>query len=534
MPTLVIKFLDTVNITGAIDGKFANVFADIVDKNPGYRDAAKLATTRTTYPTNYPKTEVEKVLAIIQSLGVQLRFLFSEITPGQLWAIMEQASNNLGQSKKTPIERNRAYTFANFFNYFKITDEAQKVESVWKALTPFVLVNPVDYGKCPLDCVYWRKPTMLATGLDCGAAHTDRQEFWETMAIADFWSRQINRNIAVKPPQASNAVIIHDIEYAWAASNAFPDWVHVDNRPDESGALHGCAVLGLLVAKWPTVSGPIRVRPDTVRGIAPFVGVETYSAVTADDFRVDDALAKAMYKARKRAGDVILLEIDLEGMPEYDLDTHFKIDGEEIDLFKRRLPLEFDQAIFELIEVATKALGLLVVEPAGNGALEFEKLRNGLSEKDSERRVQLYRYLPEIHKDVLKYLQDRIIRPTARYVAYDTVKDSGAIMVGASVNKEGNWQRHIKTNYGNRVDVYAPGESILTSYPGQDSRGIICQTSAATAIIAGMVAALQSIQKQKHPGRLLTSLQVRLALRTFLFNEYNPLKMTDLNDRIIP
>lgn len=510
MPTLVVKFLDTVSLLGFTHSDYAKVLA--VPET--YYEAAKLATTRTTYPVSYPTAAVESVLTIIEERGLKLEFLFTDTTPGQLGAIVNQAADR---------SKNGTYSFANFFNYFKIVAEPNKLVAVWEKLTPYILTDLADYEQCPLDCVYWRQPAELAQSLGCDPDTATRQDFWNSMGILDFWKNQPVDSLfdAQKTP-----LTIHCVEYRWAAHTAFPDWVTVSDEPHGHGSLHGCAVLGILVAQWPENKPPEAIDEGKLQGIVPMVQIRTYPAFT--EYRIDDALAQAIFKAADHPGDLILLEMDLEGMPDYDLRDG--LEDKEANKAVGLVPLELDQAMFELIQVATRGLNLIVIEPVGNGQMNLDKLRIELPEIDQT----LDAALTKTPIEVRNYLRNRLIPPSSRHIGYDSGKDSGAIMVGAVAERAAEqWMLFDKTNYGERVDVFAPGKAVLTTFPeGRNATGtgVICQTSAATAIMAGVIAALQVVQRHKFPDRPLNAAQIRTALRTSLATDWlGPFQIPNLN-----
>jgi serine protease len=156
------------------------------------------------------------------------------------------------------------------------------------------------------------------------------------------------------------------------------------------------------------------------------------------------------------AGDVLLLEYQIEngGIDDY--------------------PVESDPAVYTIIQTAV-ALGVTVVEPAGNGNHDLDATPGF----------------------------DR------------TVQDSGAILVAASDSTLlGPWSPDPNqgTNYGSRIDVFAWGQDVSTTgadhdddstdqstayCPDGDDPNPFGGTSAASAIIAGAAMVVQGIAKQK-------------------------------------
>jgi len=88
-------------------------------------------------------------------------------------------------------------------------------------------------------------------------------------------------------------------------------------------------------------------------------------------------------------------------------------------------------------------------------------------------------------------------------------KDSGAIMVGASSSNVPH-QKIDYSNCGNRIDCYAWGEDVVTAGYFPWSSGYATNTytdkfngtSSATAIVAGIAIAVQSIIEANHCTRL--------------------------------
>lgn len=256
-------------------------------------------------------------------------------------------------------------------------------------------------------------------------------------------------------------VRIVDIEFNWnlnhndlatATSNLFVYVKGIDPLP-EVNLNHGAAVLGEIVA-----------APDDigVTGIAHKAQLGLINPLTeGSNPKVGDAINKALQHLE--AGDVILLEQQ-------------SFNGPRLDPTNGRglLPIEFDSGVFSAIKEATRR-GIIVIEPAGNG---FENLDD----------------------PIYKGLFDR------------RKKDSGAIIVGSATPPAGIYGpgpdrvRTPESNYGSRVDVQGWGRQVTTCGYGDlrhdqgennwytiDFGG----TSSAAAMVAGAVAVLQSIIKER-------------------------------------
>jgi len=103
----------------------------------------------------------------------------------------------------------------------------------------------------------------------------------------------------------------------------------------------------------------------------------------------------------------------------------------------------------------------------------------------------------------------------------DDVVSSGAILVGAS--KSSTLTRLQGTNFGNRVDVHAWGENVVTTgyatlYGNQSSTlnddytDVFGGTSSSSALVAGAAACLQGIF-YAYTGNKLTPVQMRNILK---------------------
>ena len=179
---------------------------------------------------------------------------------------------------------------------------------------------------------------------------------------------------------------------------------------------HGTASLGIVVGIDNDL-GIVGIAPD-----ADYVKMTSrFDERTGDDGLVADAIAAALLVMR--AGDILLLEV-------------------ERIIWGERFPIEIDDAIYDAILLAS-ALGIIVIEPAGNGGKELDTA---------------------VRPDNTDH--GRVFAPGAR--------DSGAIMVGASelgylsaapIPFHRRWE---DSNYGTRVDCFSWGKDITTAgYAGR-------------------------------------------------------------------
>lgn len=220
------------------------------------------------------------------------------------------------------------------------------------------------------------------------------------------------------------------------------------------GRNHGTAVIGQLVAENNDY-GVTGICSDANYGVVSVFN-PVMPQLDPSLFLAYVANAVSIATAQLRAGDVILIEQHAPGPGDYEscspnCGSRFFV------------PMEYWQAEFEAIQVAS-ALGIVVVEPAGNGSQNLDNPIYG------------NRFNP-------------------------TIRHSGAIMVGA-----GSSDTHAPlwfTNFGSRVDLQGWGEDVMTlgygdiSANGDDQKqwytSTFSGTSSAAPIVAGAVAVVQGV-----------------------------------------
>jgi subtilisin family serine protease len=253
---------------------------------------------------------------------------------------------------------------------------------------------------------------------------------------------------------------IIDIEVNWnlnhadlrsAASDLIVYERGTDPQPQDN-INHGTAVLGELVAADDGVG---------VTGIANRARLGLLNPIRAGGV---SEVAAAVNRAAEllEPGDVILIEQQMIG-PRFDVSTG-----------RGAVPPEFDPVVFSAISAATLK-GIVVVEAAANGF-------------------------------------DNLDHPGYNGAFDKSVRDSGAIIVGAGMPPEGQYgpgpdrERWPDSNWGSRVDVQGWSRSVATCGYGNLQRDMgedhwytdrFGGTSGAAAMVAGAAAAIQGIVKAR-------------------------------------
>jgi hypothetical protein len=237
-----------------------------------------------------------------------------------------------------------------------------------------------------------------------------------------------------------------DVEYNWDLFHAdLRDLqgqdrvkkIHGKQNLSTADKMHGTNVLGILMAT---------VNAADCMGIAYDVSSANVSAIMESDgsSNLDNAILAAINELS--FGEVLVLPLQWA-----------RPDG-------TKWPVESETTTFNLIRLAT-ALGITVVEAAGNGAQDLD-----------------------------------------RVAPFLTNDDSGAIMVGASdpnaiatfnvdhyevaPNPAAVHAPYYLSNFGARVNCFAWGANVLSL-----AAGLFDRTSAASAIVGGAAIVVQSIQK---------------------------------------
>jgi hypothetical protein len=214
---------------------------------------------------------------------------------------------------------------------------------------------------------------------------------------------------------------------------------------------HGAAVLSIVM---------MRESGGGFIGIVPRANGFVLSQWRPDgSFNTADAIMTAV--SQLKTGDILLLETQ----------------GYVTPASQNAWPVEIHPAVHDVIRMAT-ALGICVIEPAGNGNA-YMRAGNDLDQFDCKE---------------LKSLNP----------ANTHFDDSGAIIVGASTSDCPHRPTRF-TNYGKRVNCFAWGENVYV--PGRQKTALPVKhnfggTSSASAMIAGAAIAIQGIMESNYRKRL--------------------------------
>jgi hypothetical protein len=308
--------------------------------------------------------------------------------------------------------------------------------------------------------------------------------------------------VAGVPGSDGSDIRITDIEYGWTMGHEDLPYDETDILTGINAAInssypmHGAAVIGVL-AGMDNGYG--------ITGLVPAADIKMASIADADSYLLGSGnLSNALYQAvsRSRPGDIFFFEFQylLSPAPGETCDKTCGNCGQF-----GAVPAEHNSEVYDIIQYAT-ALGVTVVEPAGNGAVNLDN----------------------------PYYNGKFTRS----------HDSGAIMVAAA-----DAVTHLPkcwTNYGSRIDAYAWGDSVTTvlgrpqggpnrlgeyvrecnlfgpyykdengHYQTAWNRCYMSEfsgTSSAGPIVVGAIASIQGMYKAAHDGAVLDAWQIRQKL----------------------
>ena len=267
-----------------------------------------------------------------------------------------------------------------------------------------------------------------------------------------------------------SGVALVDMEQGWIPSHPElvgkqPALIHGNNRhgKEDYRGDHGTAVLGEIAAADNGFG---------VRGIAPGVDKIGLASHFHDEPENGDP-AVLVTTSESHVAEAIYAAIG--HLPDTQTETHepFLKPGDVLLIEAQRgyLPTEVDPADFDAIRLAS-ALGIIVVEAAGNGGRDLDAYRDARGAIFNRRSGSFC--------------------------------ESGAIMVGAALSALPH-NRKRTSNFGSRVDCYAWGDRVVTCGYGDLHTGggpndaytaDFSNTSAAAPIIAGAALILQGMYQE--------------------------------------
>jgi Subtilase family len=318
-------------------------------------------------------------------------------------------------------EFDRSYQPPNFFTYFAIeTPPGTRAESLAALLREWPSVETVyiESGPTPPPLMPSDDPRFPNQGYLKKAKEGIDAEYAWTITGGD-----------------GTGTNVIDVEYGWMLTHEDLVTANINliSGTNKTAFDHGTASLGVLVAVDNQKGGI---------GIAPSASTRVVSEYDPKGFwdRVNQMLVAVNALT---FGDVLLLEMQGTG----------------------NVPAETDSNVFDVIRLAT-ALGIVVVEPAGNSGKSLSKMTDVTG----------------------KYVLDK---------SSADFKDSGAIIVGSATSSVPH-ERKLSSCYGERVNCYAWGENVDTCSTNStattsDYTTQFAGTSSASAIIAGAALAVQGV-----------------------------------------
>lgn len=381
------------------------------------------------------------------------------------------SSETLIVKTRDPERFTRNHNLSGEFSPFFVTDSGTwgylKLHLIPDALTAASVLVDLETDNT-IEHAYFAPIAKLATMPESSVEALEMDYVSET---PDFEPRQnylkaspegVGATLAWEIPGGTGRnVKVIDIETCFEDRHEdFESPFYVGNNPRECDSTdHGTAVWGEIAAKRDGKG---------VTGIAHESDFGIYGFIEGDLADVDDRYVKSINEAIQgatknlEAGDVMVIEQQMIGP----------------DL-KKYTAVEYWPHIFDQLKEATRK-GIHCLEAAGNGGSNFDD-------------------------------------PSYEGAFDERKRDSGCVMVGAvGVDKE----RLSFSNYGSRLDVAGYGRGVVTTGYGElfnqgPTRKYTARfsgTSSATPIVAGVVAVVSSIAKER--GQKITPEEMRSLLRS--------------------
>lgn len=281
---------------------------------------------------------------------------------------------------------------------------------------------------------------------------------------------------------AGTGVKLIDLEQGWFTHRDAPapiPLIYGDNRGGANKRFrgdHGTAVLGQLIA---------RDNGSGVTGIAPGADPMTVSHYRRDarsNGHVADAVVASVLKLRFKLDPAVIQALQ-EDQQIKRIRAQLADDSQGdvllVEVQRSYRPAEVDHADFDALRLAS-ALGVIVVEAAGNGAFDLDGYRDETGQKILDRGASGFR-------------------------------DSGAVLVGAAESRVPH-DRSRFSNHGSRVDCHGWGDGVVTcGYGDLYSEGgrswtytrSFHGTSSAAPIVAGAAVLVQWLHKTRAQAPIL-------------------------------
>lgn len=364
---------------------------------------------------------------------------FGELTLEPLFGELEDLADLVAQATALG---NQPPTMTVWFGVACPDDPVEEIRAALYAL-PFVLQAVIRRRPVPAGVVSWgtnpRTPECLQ--FQTAPAGVNAVHAWQVHGGTGRDAR------------------VCDVEDGWSfdheelATITYLDGSSIWGSPSQDALDHGTASVGIVAA------------PDNgvgIVGLAPHAGI---ALVSEDRGGVLNLPAAILLGARALGdGGILLLEV---------AEPFFGA------LDQPDVMAEFHPATQVAIRLAT-ALGVTVIEPAGNGGLDVDTL------------------------------------PATAHLSPDSPTFSGAVVVGAGQfdRTTGAWSRAPFTVRGRRVDCFADGTRALAPWRPPDGYIEFSGTSSASAIIAGVAASMQGMALA-NLGRTFTPAEIRAQLGDF-------------------
>jgi serine protease len=380
---------------------------------------------------------------------VKLTRLYTAVTPERLQQLVVQAN-----------ERDGSFKPHNFFTWYTIdTPEGLRSEDFAAMLLQWEIVEKAYPDGQPIDPVNAADDPLSAS-----------------QGYLDPAPGGINAEFAWTIPGGDGAgQRVVDLEGGWTLNHedltAHGATLLFGTLLDSSRS-HGTAVLGEICAVDNTVG---------VVGITPSVASVNVTSHSGSFSNVSNAILAAINTLD--FGHVLLLEMQT-------VTPAATVFG---------APIEIIDDIFETIRLAT-ALGIIVVEAAGNGGNNLDTVTN--------------------------FAGRTVLNPASA-----DFRESGAIIVGASSSATPHTRLGF-SSFGPRVDCYAWGENVQTSSSNNAGSTTIYTatfsgTSSASPIVTGAALAVQGCFESAH-GYRLSPTQMRDILRNPATGTASATPTTDL------